>query len=281
MHPMAKSRKNPTLIEVINKTQSTPKKQPDTNVPEWFGNEANPPSAPTVTTATPKPADTTTAPPSQPAKTRKSPPIFRIDGPRVVLTFSSVLAAIVLFAAGAALIAAYELGKTRGDEAGHQRGFQAGMAYVKKSTADEIESARKSLPNPDVLSRLGTSPVKNPKPSQTNAKSADNNAKSDKIWVRDHTYIVVQDFLTADLNDARHARDFLAENSIESVILDASGKYGYRLVATKGFNCSDPDQKRWCDKFHKRIASLGKEFRKAGGRYNLEGYKKKATGQNW
>lgn len=278
---MAKSRKSQTLIEVINKAQSPRKNQPKTDVPPWFGHDA---ATPQTEATSAQPATTTTKPPSGPSDTippRRSAPFFQIDGPRVVFTLSSLTAAIALFAAGAALIAAYELGKDRGDEVGHKRGFHEGQAFIRKSTADEIESARKSLPNPDVLSGLGSTPVKSPSPTEKRGIPATGRSDHDFPVVRNHTYIVVQDFLTADLNDARHAKDFLAENDIESKILESSGKYGYRLVATKGFNCDDPNQRRWCDKYHQRISALGKKFRKAGGRYDLQGYKRKATGESW
>ncbi len=277
---MTRSRKSQTLIEVISKEQSTRKKSPGTDVPTWFSQESDTPT--TAPSATPKsmiPASPTG--PSDATPTRRSVPVFRIDGPRVILTFSSFTVALALFAAGAALIAAYELGQNRGDFAGHERGFQDGQAHIRRTTADEIESARKKLPNPGVLSGLGASPVKTPVPTQNVPKTAGNAPDKSAPWVRDHTYIVVQEFLTADLADAQHARDFLAENSIETRILDASGKYGYRLVATKGFNCDDPNQKRWCDKYHERIGGLGKKFRLSGGRYDLQGYKKKAAGKSW
>jgi hypothetical protein len=99
-------------------------------------------------------------------------------------------------------------------------------------------------------------------------------------WVRGHTYIVVQEFLETDLEEARKAREFLEEHGVPTSIVRYSGrsKYKYRLVTQKGFNCDDPVQKQLCNEYHQQIRKLGELFVKAGGRYDLQGYQKKAIG---
>ena len=88
-------------------------------------------------------------------------------------------------------------------------------------------------------------------------------------------------FRTDAGDDVDRARRFLADNGIETVVLELTGDWKYRLVTTQGYNRDDPLQRDLAAKYLVRTRRLGKMFFEGGGRYRLEGYFKKLTGDRW
>jgi hypothetical protein len=275
---MTKAKNSPTLIEAIHRKTASSQKA-GTEVPAWCASSAsesaeNEAEARGGQAGDPQPAAAGTVE----ALPRK--PIVAIDGPRVVISMSSFGAGAAILLLGALLIGGFELGRRRGVTQGTEKGFQSGIEFVRGDAKDAIQAARSQPPNSDIFGGVGTSPITGgsepksaPAAVSESTKAPDEQAATQ--WVRGHTYIVVQDFRSGDLADAEQAKEFLAERGIETTLLDLSGDYRYRLVANKGFNRDDPNQRKWCDQYHDKIRRLGKAFVNAGGRYRLEGYKKK------
>ncbi len=279
---MPRSKRGPALIELIHAGSAT-------GVPAWWQSaDAPQPPSDTGTPADslPTPTPTTGHPkPGEPAA-----PLATVRGERIVFSLSSVSAGVAVFILIVIVGLGFVVGKNVGHASGVTEGFESGKRSVSAGAISEIEAARRSAPNTEIFADLGSSPVTpnaaaagrragQPVAPQANPPTEQPNTRGP--WVRDHTYIVVQEFKSEDKDQAEAAKLFLHDHDVESVILESKGDYRYRLVATKGFNREDPAQRRWCDQYHAKIRELGNQFVKAGGRYDLQGYQKKLTGNRW
>lgn len=277
---MAKGKRGPALIELIHRQDTEGIRQPT-----WFSGRAE--------TADSRPALAPDASVNHPVP----PPATAVDGPstwvsvrgeRVIFSFSSVSAGVVVFLLIVALGGSFLIGRRAGEDRGLRAGFREGVASVRAGAMGEIESAKRSDPNTDIFEGVGTSPVAaigEPEAPVEALPPADSASQapglSNSPWVQGHTYIVVQEFKAGDQSDADAAQLFLHDHGVETAVLESGGNYKYRLVATKGFNREAPAQRAWCDEYHARIKELGRLFVKAGGRYDLQGYRKKLTGPSW
>ena len=208
-----------------------------------------------------------------------------IDGPRLVLSLSSFSAGAAVFVLFALLVAAYWIGQASGLDQGLAQGFKNGQESIQATALDDIEAARVSQPSRELFAGMPSSPVRaepalpeNAKRSGLTGPAAEEQVKQPAL-VRGHTYIVVQEFLAEDRASAESARQFLQERGVPTIIVPSKGNrsYKYHLVTQKGFNCDDPAQKERCNEYHEKIRKLGDLFKQAGGRYDLQGYQKKAT----
>jgi hypothetical protein len=280
---MARGKRGPALIELIDKAEDS-----STRVPNWWrgrGEETVQGDAPRGGSHVAQPAQGgVDAPESDWGAPRG---FLSVRGDRVVMSLTSVSAGIAVFVLILLVGASFLIGRREGRAKGLVEGFERGKASVGADALSEIEAARKTAPNREIFDGLASNPVDGHEPpkrlapeSNTPSIQAEAN-EGDSVWVKDHTYIVVQEFKAGDRSDAEAAKLFLAGHGVETVILDSSGNYPYRLVATKGFNRDDPAQREWCDAFHDKIKRLGDQFVKAGGRYDLQGYQKRVTGNGW
>jgi len=292
---MSKGRGGPSLFEVIGKTASTLPPGSQIRRPAPADSVADDDSAalgqyPTSSEQTAaSPADSVE--PVRPSGPVPSPSVFAIDGPRLVITLSSVMTGLFVFVLVVAVGAAYYIGQSRGLKKGQEQGYQAARRTIEQQALDDIAKARNAHPDPNVFADLPTNPVEpnraaaltgqvDPPGTPSDTQPASTPATGQPTtWIKGQTYIVVQEFLDTDLDQAHRAQQFLAQNGVATTLFTASGqsKYRYRLVTQKGFNTDDPVQKKLCNRFHEKIRKLGKRFVEAGGRYDLQGYQKKAV----
>ena len=99
-------------------------------------------------------------------------------------------------------------------------------------------------------------------------------------WVRDHTYVVAQEFPNGDMAAANRAKDFLATVGITAdVVRRPNGSL--QLITTKGYSLRDPAQRVLAEDLKRRVHSAGAQYYAAGGGYKLEGYFKTLKGDRW
>ena len=99
-------------------------------------------------------------------------------------------------------------------------------------------------------------------------------------WVRDQTYIVVQEFPAANVEKARHAREFLGQRGVNTELVSLNNDTTL-LIATQGYNHKDPAQKRLAEQLLEKVRTIGTQYYAAGGGYKLEGYYKTLKRDNW
>lgn len=270
---MPKVKRGRTLIEVIGKRDSAGEAA-GVRLPAWW--KSNTPISPATKTAEQASRAAASVKDATPAIGAPGRWIT-IDGSRIVLSLTSFSSGVAMFAIVAMVMVGFLLGRSAGVAEGRTQGYLQARASLVALAADEIETARKSPPDQDIFAGLSSSPVT--KRATTREASAPATAAA-KQWVPDHHYIVVQEFLASDKTDADEARVFLEEHGIHTTMFESKGKYRYRLVGDKGFNLDDPAQRKLCDAYHQRIQEIGEQYFKAGGRYKLQGYRKKLTGDH-
>ncbi|MCH7813433.1 MAG: hypothetical protein IID40_05365 [Planctomycetes bacterium] len=211
------------------------------------------------------------------------PPLYEVAGGRIRLALTSQAMAVAVFGLGLLALAAYWVGLSVGHSRGVNDGYEAGLASAQAEAMDGIQEARAQQPTERLFEGVGISPVaavRGPEVTADSPKPATPPGGSTS-WVRGYTYVVVQDFKTDAGDDVDRARRFLADNGIETVVLELTGDWKYRLVTTQGYNRDDPLQRDLAAKYLARTRRLGKMFFEGGGRYRLEGYFKKLTGDRW
>ncbi len=274
---MPRPKRGPALIELIHARGAT-------SVPAWLrsGESDNPETGkdPTDTAGVRPPAPSFATPTGS-----GTVPTAAIHGERIVFSLSSASAGVVAFVLIVLIGAGFVVGHRIGKGQGQTEGYNSAAKSFRAGATGEIEAARRTAPNSEIFEGLGSSPV-TPKPAPTQVPGEPKAVAGDKQaprspWVKGHTYIVVQEFKTQDRSQAAEAQLFLRDNGVDTAILESKGTYRYRLVAAKGFNRDDPAQRRWCDQYHAKIKELGNQFVTAGGRYDLQGYQKKLTGDRW
>jgi len=231
--------------------------------------------------------------PSRSAVDRTAPrPLFEVDGDRVCLSLTSVTAAVAVFLGLATILAAYGLGARRGDQGGFRRGFDAGRADVGSAAVDEIAALRNQPPASKLVGGLlqdagvksAGSGAREDRPAVKAAVAAPAKLPASTVpaagWVRDLTYIVVQEFPAANIDKARHAREFLAQRGVNSELVPLNDNTTL-LIATQGYSHKDPAQKRLAEQLMEKVRTIGTQYYAAGGGYRLEGYFKTLKRDNW
>ena len=289
---MAKAKRGPALFELLSDEGSA---TGGVKIPSWWSRHtqltdlhaaravrAADESPPVVDESSRSPVD------------RTAPrPLFEVDGDRVRLSLTSVTAAVVVFLGLGILLAAYGLGASRGDEAGFRRGFGAGRADSGATAGDEIEAVRNQPPASHLLGGLlvegGGKAVTGAAAREDRAKPLGAAAPSPTAsvgtgptsgWVRNLTYIVVQEFPAANVEKARHAREFLAQRGVNTELVPLNNETTL-LIATQGYSHKDPAQKRLAEQLLEKVRTIGTQYYAAGGGYRLEGYYKTLKRDNW
>jgi len=202
-------------------------------------------------------------------------PLFEIVGGRLRVALTSRGMALLVFGLGVVLLVAYRLGLSAGLEQGKQVGYEAAVK-------DDIQAARAEPPASGLFEGVGQPPFVHSTPPADAGPAADAAPTGAHTnWVTGYTYLAVQDFRADAWADVQAAQNYLRDNGVETVVVERDDEWKYQLVTTQGFNRDDPVQRRLADEFRSRVHKLGEAFFEAGGRYRLEGYFKKLTGQTW
>jgi len=191
------------------------------------------------------------------------------------LTLSTWMLAGIVVVALLLVAGTFESGRRVGRSAGLKEGFQQGRASFATEATSEIEVARQQAPAPEIIAEL-IAPTSGTK--EVAATSAGRSKPS--TWVSGYTYVVVQEFSKGHEEDAKAAQAYLADHGIDSVVVSLTGG-GSRLMTTQGYNHDDAEQKRLGDDLLRKIRTIGGKYFASGGRYKLEGYFKKLTGESW
>ncbi len=221
--------------------------------------------------------------------------LIELDGNRLRLNLTPVAAAATVFVVCLAVLGAFVLGQQRGDRSGFLRGYAGSLEATSAGSLDGLEAARNQPPATHLVeSLLEESPDRRAQDSRSGdhsvlgvlpttapaAKIADSAGGMASDWVRDHTYIVAQEFSAGREEDARRAQRFLVERGIDcEVIRFESG--AMQLVTTRGFDHRDAAQKKLADEFLKKERAAGADYFASGGGYKMEGYYKTLKGEQW
>ena len=273
---MPKPKDGPALFELMRATvPEAEAKGPDARQDEVPAAPKAPPKAvDRKPPAAPEPVAEPSPPETPPVDSR---PVFEVVGGQVRLALTSQWVAVAIFCLGLLLLAAYRIGLGVGLDEGKRVGHQAAQARVR----DDIQAARAKPPTEGLFQGVGPSPVVRPTapaPAESDERPAVEDGPS---WVTGYTYVAVQDFRADAGADVQRARQYLAENGVETVVVEMDGDWKYRLITVEGFNRSDPVQRKLADEFLTSVRALGQEYFKQGGRYRLEGYFITLTGETW
>lgn len=304
---MGKGRTGPALYELIHKG-SEGAERGRLETPKWWrsGPQEAPPAkgappqkAPAVKRPIPREEPVAERDPEPPVRVAQAPkpvetathePVkagaaVEFEGGRLVVSLNTVAAAAVIVGLLLMVAGAFLAGRNAGFENGLAEGYQTGRDSIRAETTDEIELARMSAATDENLfADAGESPVtRGERGSSPAAESAKVGELPDGVveWIRGYTYIAVQDFRASAHQAALDTQAFLRERGVDTSIVELSGDYPYRLVTTRGYNRTDPAQKRRQDAFQAQLEALGREYLKAGGRYALKGYPVTLTRDTW
>ncbi len=263
---MAKARRGPALFELMD-DEGGAVAAPRT--PRWWssGRRSSPATQPTL-----RLSESSAAPVGSPGAAER---LFEISGDRVRLSLTSVTAAGAIFLLLAIFTAAYIVGARSGDRAGFQRGYDAARAAALPAEADEITMARALPAAAHLLDPLKAAnapreePKQRPAPVVTPATG----------WVKDLTYVVVQEFPAGAIQKAHDARQFLAQRGVPAEVVTVAG--GVHLITAQGYNHKDPAQKKLAEQLLSKVRTIGAQYYAAGGGYKLEGYYKTLKRDSW
>jgi hypothetical protein len=273
-HAMPKPKRGPALFELLADAEA---EAPETlKVPRWWGKGR----APDKETSSGEPSaarDDVSAAECRPVA--QSVPFAELDGNRLRISFTSVTAAMALFGLMVGLLGAFELGRRSGEGHGFERGYESGRNSYAASAVGEIEAARGEPAATHVLGDLVDEPAR----SFTAAGSElaeDLRGAERPQWIRDHTYVVAQEFAADRVEEARRAQEFLRRRGVATELVRfPSGVL--QLITTQGYDRQTPTQRRMADQLLSKVHAVGTEYYAAGGGYKLEGYFKTLKGDTW
>jgi len=202
-------------------------------------------------------------------------PLVEVDGDRFRLSFSSLTAALAVFGLVIVVFAAFWLGGERG----YDKGYASGRLSFEAEAVDEIEAARNQPAATHLIEDLlAEAPHQGASPTEQDAVGS-SEAQATR-WVRDHTYVVAQEFPNGDVEAANRAKDYLATAGIlAAVVRRPNGSL--QLITAEGYNLKDPAQRELAEELKRRVHSAGAQYYAAGGGYKLEGYFKTLKGDRW
>lgn len=288
---MPKRKRGPFLFELINnedqdpvtatiKTPAKNKMPGDLKAPKWW--TADPTGArfaakPRVAKrAEGEPAETR----SGRIRTSDEPEGFlTIDGERIRLSFTSLSAAGGIFVALVLLLGSFEIGRRSGRTAGLKSGYQVGRASYAADATGAIEAVRSKQPPPQHVEQFLEEPA-TASPAVASQGLGAQQESAVRGWVRDHTYVVAQEFGKGRLEDGVRAQAYLADHGIAAELIRVPGGSS-RLITTQGFDRADATQKQLAEKLLKRVHAVGAEYYANGGGYKLQGYYKTLKGEAW
>lgn len=206
-------------------------------------------------------------------------PLIELDGDRIRLSLTSVTAAVAIFAVMVIALSVFEVGRRLGDHGGFRRGHAAGRASYLADAMSDIEAARGQPPATELISEL----LRQPAGDGAVADAVNSEMASDPRgpdWIRDHTYIVAQEFSAGRRDDALRAREFLAEQGVATELVRyPSG--AIQLITKQGYNREDPTQREMSDQMLTKVHAVGAQYFASGGGYKLEGYFKTLKSDSW
>lgn len=269
---MAKSRHGPALFELLGDeggTATVPR------VPRWWSSGRTREAR----AATDAPPATVRVESGSVGAER----LIAVDGDRIRVSLTSVTAAGAIFVVLALATAAYTIGSRSGDRAGFRRGYEAARAAVVEPAADEITAIRNQPPATHLLapaSGKAKPDAATVRPPQPEAPGPSSTVAGKTGWVKDLTYIVVQEFPTGSMERAKAAQQFLAQRGVETEAVSAASG-GVHLITTLGYNHKDPAQKKLAEQLLAKVRTIGGQYYAAGGGYKLEGYYKTLKRDSW
>ncbi len=268
---MPKSKRGRSLFELLDEEEGSASNAPG-SLQRWGRLER--PTAP-VTSGI-KTSGTQGSPPSErKAGPARALPFVEVEGDRFRVSFTSLTAAGAVFGLLVVLFVVFWLG----GKAGYRRGYVSGRLSYEAQAVDEIEVARSQPPASYLVEGLL------PELDVEEVGPTDGTAEADSAvemprWVRDHTYVVVQEFPNGNVEAANRARDFLATRGIATQLLRRVGG-GLQLITTEGYNLKDPAQRQMAEELRRRVHAAGAQYYASGGGYRLEGYFKTLKGDGW
>lgn len=271
----AKTGRGPALFDLLPTDQAERTQPPDGPTASQRGTSQKPAAGSVRLPGPPDRVPSGALETTTPGRSRE--PLVELDGDRIRFSFTSVTAAAAVFVLMGLLASVYWWGRSSGWQSGARRGFEEGQAAYSAAAISDIEAARRQPPATHVIgSLLEEQPgIANNRPDGTMG-----NASAPSRWVRDHTYVVVQEFVAGREEDARAARAYLAREGIETEIV-AQPSGAMQLISAKGFNRSDPTQRQLADQLIRRVHELGAAYWASGGGYKLEGYFKTLKNDSW
>lgn len=209
-----------------------------------------------------------------------------IDEGRLHVTLTSRGAGVALFATLLLLTISFSAGHWMG----RSGDGDSDRIAAEGSDIGAVENAMRTEPAADLFDGVGESPVllsaRRP-PSRTRIEAppavplAAPGVRERSIeWQRDLTYIVVQNFGGNARQDAVAAQEYLAENGVDAEVVGGPDR-GFRLIATRGFDWTNPAERKDCESFQRKIHSIGRTYYKNGGRYRLKGYVQTLKADSW
>jgi hypothetical protein len=288
---MAKAKRSPALFELLSDEGSA---TGGVKVPSWWSRHTQLTDlrAARAARAAAQPPPVFEESPRSIVDRSPPRPLFEVEGDRFCVSLTSVTTAVVVFLGLATVLAAYGLGARRGDVGGFRRGFDAGRVDGSSATGDEIVALRNQPPASHLVGGLlqetGAKPTssgaREDRPAMKAAAAAPANLPAKAVpavgWVRDQTYIVAQEFPAANVEKARHAREFLGQRGVNTELVSLNNDTTL-LIATQGYNHKDPAQKRLAEQLLEKVRTIGTQYYAAGGGYRLEGYYKTLKRDNW
>ena len=275
---MRKRKSGPALFDVLSRERDTT--SDPLEVPPWWSSGG--------VLARPKPvrllghgnvAGSSGLTDEVPAGMGESIPFLDLVGGRMRVSFTSVSAAAGVFLVLVAILAGFELGRRSGDDAGFSRGYEAGRVSYAAEAMDEIQVARSQPPVTQLVQSLLPGPGMNL--GQGNARMERRAAEGQStVWIRDHTYIVAQEFAAERTEDVQHAQEYLEKHGIATALVRLPGG-ALQLITKQGYNQKDPIQKQLAEQLLGKEHGVGSKYFAAGGGYRLKGYFRTLKGDTW
>ena len=196
---------------------------------------------------------------------------MELEGDRFRVSFTSLTAAVAVFVAVVVVIAVFKVG----DRGGYARGYAAGRASYEAAAMSEIDAARNQPPATHLVDGLLAQPGEQREP-----ESVGGDELAAPKWIRNHTYVVAQEFPGGRTSAADAAREYLAEHGIATELVRyPSG--AIQLITREGYSLKDPTQREMAEQLLRRVHAIGSDYYAAGGGYKLEGYFKTLKGDTW
>ena len=164
----------------------------------------------------------------------------------------------------------------RANESAGDRSRSGSSRMANRSNAGSSESRRDTGRD-----RPMTLMAQPPSSTPTASANLSANATGGATWIKGYNYVIVQSFRSDALADAEKAQAFLKQQGIDAAVVAKAPDKPIQLIATQGFDYSDKTQKDLARRYLQRIRTIGKSYPKVGGRYKLEGYLARLSGDSW
>ncbi|UCC31921.1 MAG: hypothetical protein JSU86_06515 [Phycisphaerales bacterium] len=274
---MPRSKRGPALFDLLSQDEAT---EPETdNLPGGRGPGQQSRGATEAAPTLPGKVSGPAGPLEARSSTGGDGPFIELDGDRIRISLTSVTAAVAVFAAMVIALGVFEVGRRLGEQGGLKRGHAAGRASYVADAMSDIEAARSQPPATELISDLlrQTAADGAVADAVTGETAADSEGPD---WIRDHTYIVAQEFSAGRRDDAQRAREFLVEHGVATELVRyPSG--AIQLITTQGYNREDPTQREMSDQALRKVHAVGAQYFASGGGYKLEGYFKTLKSDSW